>query len=44
MFSNHMNCNVPQRISKTICALQDYVRLGMYREWKKIEFPEGYYT
>ena len=23
--------------------LIDYVGLGMYREWKKIEFPKGYY-
>ena len=22
--------------------LIDYVGLGMYREWKKIEFPKGY--
>jgi len=21
----------------------DYVGLGMYREWKKTEFPKGYY-
>jgi len=21
----------------------DYISLGMYREWKKIEFPNGYY-
>ena len=21
----------------------DYVGLGMYREWKEIEFPQGYY-
>jgi hypothetical protein len=21
----------------------DYIGLGMYREWKKIEFPKGYY-
>ena len=21
----------------------DYVGLGMYREWKEIEFPKGYY-
>jgi hypothetical protein len=23
--------------------LDDYVGLGMYREWKKTEFPKGYY-
>jgi hypothetical protein len=21
----------------------DYTGLGVYREWKKIEFPKGYY-
>ena len=23
--------------------IADYIGLGMYREWKKIEFPKGYY-
>jgi len=23
--------------------LIDYISLGMYREWKKIEFPQKYY-
>ena len=26
----------------TVCEL-DYVGLGMYREWEKIEFPKEYY-
>jgi len=27
----------------TVKYVLDYVGLGMYREWKKVEFPKGYY-
>ena len=29
-------------IIETIRSI-DYIGLGMYREWKEIEFPKGYY-